>query len=509
MSRPGHRDGLSPMTPYQPFLLPCLDLPWDASTAPACPLDEEALLQHLTAPVPWERLQVAAHKAYGLNLHLQPLEGRPEGPFTSPHGGRYLIVSLPGGDRHYHLEHPSGLPLYDARAKPGDSVSLLRPGAFSSGSPVTDADISSRESSNGPGPPLTAYIDHLPARNPSDWHLEAGRESFRSRIRVHGKLIPAGTVPRGYGEWLIAAVKVACRLPEKAAGEPCEGQFQHPSRPELSLRTSIVPSLHGESMVVRFLDKKTLQQDLEKDLPGFEQRILAESEGLTLLVGPTGSGKSTTLQRFLFREAEKGAKILSVEDPVERVIPGMHQLEVAKPPGLTIAGALKAFLRQSPDFIFIGEIRDRETAALVLQAARSGHRILSTLHARDHRGVSRRFADFGFAATELERVNPLVVHQRLVPRLCPACRLWRAFPQGDLHPQPGRAAVPRGCPACHHGYSGRLLLASISRLSEAGMPGSDYRETALRFLADGEASLESVLPYLHPGEREAFRRCQL
>jgi type II secretory ATPase GspE/PulE/Tfp pilus assembly ATPase PilB-like protein len=232
----------------------------------------------------------------------------------------------------------------------------------------------------------------------------------------------------------------------------------------LNLRLSFIPSLYGRALVARFLDPPPGNAEETDPL---ETADGGRTEGLWLVAGPTGSGKTTTLHTRLRARVRAGEKVLSVEDPVEALLPGVHQVSVGSPPGMGFALALRAFLRQSPDCILVGEIRDGETAGVALQAARTGHRILSTLHARNNAGVLRRFADLGQSPDALLGLRPVVLHQRLLPRLCSRCQRteplpgnWRRGLEALGLEAPDRIPARGGCPLCREGIAGRLPIRS-------------------------------------------------
>ena len=268
-------------------------------------------------------------------------------------------------------------------------------------------------------------------------------------------------------------------------------------------------------MVVRFLypvDSAQLRLEAlglsESTSSAFSKRY-SDGSGLWITVGPTGSGKSTTMRALLQISISRGDKVLSVEDPVEYTLDGAHHLSLGSPPGLTWAGAVRAFLRQAPDTILVGEIRDGETASIALQAARTGHRVLTSLHARDNPGVRRRFLDLGQDERSLDSVFECVLHQRLLPRLCPICRKLGPVPAsiGEcIHSLglriPDSVAEPSGCPDCHDGKKGRLPIFSSGDFPSRLPVEVELRQAAWRAFVDHQVSFADIVPYL-PGKLRA------
>lgn len=224
----------------------------------------------------------------------------------------------------------------------------------------------------------------------------------------------------------------------------------------------------------------------------------AKSQGLWLTCGPTGSGKTTTLHALLRYAVERGEKVVAVEDPVEQLLPGVQQVSVGQPRGLTFPMALRAFMRQAPQCILIGEIRDAETAELTLQAVRTGHRVLASVHAYDTGGVIRRMEDLGISRAEFLSVEPTLIHQRLQPRLCHCCR--RIAP---LLPEEMREIRAAGiklreqvfeagqCKSCRQGHRGRFALYRVESFVK-GLRLPPFEEELLFHLYEGELSIRDL-----------------
>ncbi|RNE92928.1 type II secretion system ATPase GspE [Marichromatium sp. AB32] len=313
----------------------------------------------------------------------------------------------------------------------------------------------------------------------SDIHLEPFADTLRVRYRVDGVLQEVEAPPVRSSAAVISRVKIMARLNIAERRLPQDGRI--PLRVqgrELDLRVSTVPTLFGESLVIRLLDKDRVRFDL--DVLGFDgalrarlDRVLEHPYGILLVTGPTGSGKSTTLYTLLARLNTESRKIITVEDPVEYQLAGINQIPVRPAIGMTFASALRAIVRQDPDVIMVGEMRDLETARIAVQSALTGHLVLSTLHTNDAASGATRLLEMGVEDYLLTSTVNGILAQRLVRRLCPHCRaryradaelaarLGLATDALDLH----RAV---GCDACRGtGYHGRLVIGELLILSEA------------------------------------------
>nr|WP_200329612.1 type II secretion system ATPase GspE [Thiocystis violacea] len=316
----------------------------------------------------------------------------------------------------------------------------------------------------------------------SDIHIEPFADNLTVRYRVDGILKEVDAPPVRSTAAVISRVKIMAKLNIAERRLPQDGRI--PIRiqgKELDLRVSTVPTMFGESVVMRLLDKESVRFDL--DALGFDggprkrlHSILEQPYGILLVTGPTGSGKSTTLYTALSRLNTQERKIITVEDPVEYQLPGINQIQVKSSIGMTFAGALRAIVRQDPDIIMVGEMRDLETARIAVQSALTGHVVLSTLHTNDAASGVTRLLDMGVEDYLLTSTINGILAQRLVRRLCPACcEPYRAVPEQaerfahlrglddsvDLH----RAV---GCEACNAtGYRGRLVIAEVLVMSEA------------------------------------------
>ena len=306
----------------------------------------------------------------------------------------------------------------------------------------------------------------------SDIHIEPLEQEVRIRYRMDGKLVHVDSHPRKLLPAIIARLKVmsgTMSIAEKRL--PQDGRIQiKMGNKEVDLRVSSVPSNHGESIVMRILDKSALMLGLPElgflsdDQQTFEQ-LLGLPDGILLVTGPTGSGKTTTLYACLNVINRPDRKIITVEDPVEYELPGINQVMVKTDIGMTFAAALRAMLRQAPNIIMIGEIRDAETANIAINASLTGHLVFSTLHTNDAPSAVARLADIGVKPFLIASAVRAVLAQRLVRKLCPACKEPMDLTEKELRAlslDASRAVEattfgPVGCDKCRQsGYKGRM-----------------------------------------------------
>ena len=312
----------------------------------------------------------------------------------------------------------------------------------------------------------------------SDVHLEAYPDALRVRYRVDGVLQEAPSPPRSMAPAVISRLKVMANLDIAERRTPQDGRIRLALQDrQVDVRVSTVPTLHGESVVLRLLDKESGTLELSAlgmsagDLARFED-VLTRPHGVVLATGPTGSGKTTTLYAALQRLRTGREKILTVEDPVEYQLAGIPQVPVNEKVGVTFASALRALLRQDPDVMLVGEIRDGETAEIATQAALTGHLVLSTLHTNDSAGALTRLVDLGVAPFLVSATVQAVLAQRLVRTVCSVCVV--RVPASDAErtalgaPQLGEVSRGVGCDACRgSGYSGRSGVYELIVLDEA------------------------------------------
>lgn len=311
----------------------------------------------------------------------------------------------------------------------------------------------------------------------SDIHIEPFEGKLGVRFRVDGMLQEVESPPSHLAQAIISRVKIMANLNIAERRLPQDGRIQmRVQGRDIDLRVSSVPTLHGESLVLRILDKESLTLDF--DVLGFSSAIkekiisaLGRPHGVILVTGPTGSGKTTTLYTALSLLNTPEKKILTVEDPVEYQIPGVNQVQVKPQIGLTFANALRSLLRQDPDVLMIGEIRDRETAEIATQAALTGHLVLSTLHTNDAASSITRLLDMGVEDYLLASTLTAVVAQRLVRTLCPACGTTdlasaEVIAEFSL-PAGAFLGKAQGCRLCGgSGYQGRTVVAEVLWMDE-------------------------------------------
>lgn len=333
--------------------------------------------------------------------------------------------------------------------------------------------------------PVIRMVNHLIQKavesRASDIHIEPFADELKVRYRVDGILKEVDAPPVRSTAAVISRVKIMAKLNIAERRLPQDGRI--PIRvqgKELDLRVSTVPTMFGESVVMRLLDKESVRFDF--DALGFDgtprERMLAileEPYGIFLVTGPTGSGKSTTLYTALSRLNTQERKIITVEDPVEYQLPGINQIQVKSSIGMTFAGALRAIVRQDPDIIMVGEMRDLETARIAVQSALTGHVVLSTLHTNDAASGVTRLLDMGVEDYLLTSTINGILAQRLVRRLCPHCRepyaplpeLAARFERLGLGADGIRLYRPVGCDHCNGtGYRGRLVIAEVLLMTD-------------------------------------------
>lgn len=332
----------------------------------------------------------------------------------------------------------------------------------------------------------------------SDIHIEPLETSVRVRYRLDGKLVHVDTHPKKLLPAIIARLKVmsgTMSIAEKRL--PQDGRIQlKMGEKEVDLRVSSVPSNHGESIVMRILDKTALMLGLPElgffsDDQALFNQMLGLPDGILLVTGPTGSGKTTTLYACLNVINKPDKKIITVEDPVEYELPGINQVMVKTDIGMTFAAALRAMLRQAPNIIMIGEIRDAETANIAINASLTGHLVFSTLHTNDAPSAVARLADIGVKPFLIASAVRAVLAQRLVRKLCPICKGPAELTDKEMRAlslDPSRMTEatifgPVGCEKCRgNGYKGRMGIFEIFVIDDEvrGMINGGLTTTQLR-----------------------------
>ena len=330
--------------------------------------------------------------------------------------------------------------------------------------------------------PVIRLVNQLIARavetGASDIHLEPFEDRLRVRYRYDGVLHEVETPPRNLAAAITSRVKIMARLDIAERRLPQDGRIKLAVRgQDVDFRVSTVPSLHGEKAVLRVLDRGAVAFDYARlGLPGALvakwSAALELPNGIVLVTGPTGSGKTTTLYTGLLALNQVARNIVTVEDPIEYQLSGVNQIQVKPQIGLDFANLLRSILRQDPDVIMVGEIRDLETAQIAVQAALTGHLVLSTVHTNSAAATIARLRDMGLEDYLLAATLRGVLAQRLVRRLCPECKretevppeMVRRFGLDKRIPGPMRLWHPVGCPKCRGtGYRGRLAIAEFLR----------------------------------------------
>ncbi|AMO50552.1 Type II secretory pathway, ATPase PulE/Tfp pilus assembly pathway, ATPase PilB [Enterobacter sp. FY-07] len=304
----------------------------------------------------------------------------------------------------------------------------------------------------------------------SDIHFEPGETCYAIRLRVDGVLHPLSPLSCNLAATLTARLKVLGNLDIAERRLPQDGQFSvELSGQSISFRIATLPCRHGEKVVLRLLHQVSQALDLaalgmtDAQLALFTA-ALAQPQGLLLVTGPTGSGKTVTLYSALQKRNRPEVNICSVEDPIEIPLDGLNQTQINPRAGLTFQGVLRAMLRQDPDIIMVGEIRDGETAEIAIKASQTGHLVLSTLHTNSTSETLVRIQQMGVARWMISSALSLVIAQRLVRKLCPHCRKLTTentrLP-GNLWPRPLPRWRAEGCDRCYHGFYGRVALFEV------------------------------------------------
>jgi type IV pilus assembly protein PilB len=316
----------------------------------------------------------------------------------------------------------------------------------------------------------------------SDLHFEPYEQSYRVRFRIDGELREIASPPVSIKDKLASRIKVISRMDISEKRIPQDGRMKLKIGPErvIDFRVSTLPTLFGEKIVIRILDPSSARLGIEAlgYEPEEKERLLAAVKrpyGMVLVTGPTGSGKTVSLYTCLNLLNQPGVNISTAEDPSEINLPGVNQVNVNEKAGLTFAAALKAFLRQDPDVIMVGEIRDLETADISIKAAQTGHLVLSTLHTNDAPTTLTRMRNMGIAPFNIASSVILITAQRLVRRLCPNCKALAEIPAKTLM-EAGFSASdangnwtayrPVGCAMCNNGYKGRVGIYQVMPISD-------------------------------------------
>ncbi len=371
-----------------------------------------------------------------------------------------------------------------------------------------DVEVKATDSDDGPvdltenagGPPVVRIINTIVAQavkeRASDIHIEPYEKLIKVRYRQDGLLRDVATPPKNIQAALVSRVKIMAGLDIAERRKPQDGKFQaRIENRQIDFRVSVLPVVHGEKVVMRILDGSNLALNL--DSLGFESKALIDYReaiqapyGMILITGPTGSGKSTTLYSALKEIATPDQNVVTVEDPVEYQMEGINQVPVNNKRELTFAAALRSILRQDPDTILIGEIRDKETLEIAVKAALTGHLVLSTLHTNDAASTITRMVDMGLDPFMVGSSTILICAQRLARKLCENCRQPVSIPherlhamgflESDLRDKLNLMGPGPGCTRCNQGYKGRFAILET-------MP---FTEGLRRVIIDGGSSVD-------------------
>jgi len=366
---------------------------------------------------------------------------------------------------------------------------------------------------------LDSLLQLAHALKASDLHLEPYDGFYRIRVRIDGQLQEWLQPPPALRERVSSRIKVLARLDIAEKRLPQDGRLRLPlpSGRSADLRISTLPTVHGEKVVVRFID--AAPDRLELRALGYEAEqeqalveTLSRPYGMVLVTGPTGAGKTLSMYSCLQQLNRPGINICTAEDPCEINLLGINQVSIHEKAGLTFASALRAFLRQDPDVIMIGEIRDLETADMALKAAQTGHLVFSTLHTNDAPSTLLRLRQIGEAPHNIAASVVLMTAQRLLRRLCVHCRqpvmmsetwLRQAACPPELSGADGPIFGPRGCALCHGGYLGRVGVFQVMPVSAA------MGEIVLREGSAAEMSRQAVAESVMSLRHAAWRKVKL
>ncbi len=371
---------------------------------------------------------------------------------------------------------------------------------------------------------ILTLIEEAMSAGSSDIHFEVQEKSSRIRYRVDGNLVDKYTISAADYPAVVNAIKIKSNLDIAEKRLPQDGRiFFNRNGKRLDIRVSIIPTIHGEKVVFRLLNKDTGHIDLDRvgfnleQLEHYKNGFL-RSHGLVLISGPTGSGKTTTLYATLKRLNTKDKNILTIEDPIEYTLEGINQVQLKEGIGLTFPIALRTFLRQDPDIIMVGEIRDAETAQIAIRSALTGHLVLSTIHTNSAWGIVSRLIDMGVPEFLISATLNVAVAQRLVRLLCPECKTEsdrddemtsRFFPGWE-----GKSYHPKGCGSCNYsGFKGRKAIFEViemdgalrNRIKQKDLDPENQQEyfnkqslahQARELFELGETSFSEILPML-------------
>lgn len=360
---------------------------------------------------------------------------------------------------------------------------------------------------------VSSLLQQAVAQNASDIHWEPGEHGFVVRFRLDGQLYPHCQLPLNIARSVVSRLKVMARMDVAERRLPQDGRLSIVIKGrKIDLRVSSLPTVYGEKVVVRILDAQTAERSLSElgmspEVEAGVRSLLQQPHGLILVVGPTGSGKTTTLYALLRELKAQTLNIVSIEDPVEYRLPGVNQVQVHAKIGLTFANGLRAILRQDPDVIMVGEIRDEETARIAIAASLTGHLVLSTLHTNTAAEALTRLLDMGIEPYLLASTVGGILSQRLVRLLCPYCRTPYQFGEaerkvwGILEQAAMYQAV--GCSRCRgSGYHGRIGIHELLLYNR------DIKKLVLTRHSSSEIEQAAIASGMHPLLRDGMSKAE-
>ena len=465
------------------------DLAHTLSTALALPLldlsavDGERLPRHIVDPKLANQYQLAVLGKRGNRIFIGAADP------TDLEAGERIKFATQLTPEWVIVEHDKLVRLLDAQnANVNEAIDSLSTGDF-------DFDVTEEDASAQDSPDVVAEVEDAPVvrflqkmlidainMRASDLHFEPYEYNYRVRFRIDGELREITQPPVAIKDKLASRVKVISRMDIAEKRVPQDGRLKLKfGTKAIDFRISTLPTLFGEKIVIRILDPSSAKLGIEA--LGYEKierdRLMVAIQrpyGMVLVTGPTGSGKTVSLYSCLNILNQPGVNICTVEDPAEINLPGINQVNVNDKAGLTFAAALKSFLRQDPDVVMVGEIRDLETADIAIKAAQTGHMVMSTLHTNDAPTTLTRLMNMGVAPFNIAASVLLITAQRLARRLCENCKAQADYPREALLRagfidtdldgswRPYRAI---GCSACTNGYKGRLGLYQVMPITEA------------------------------------------
>lgn len=521
------------------FGYPLLDLDAvDTGTCPCDILDRGFLQKHRVLPLSAQPLPHASTASPLIIVFADPVSLQALDDIRI-HTGRQVDAAVADGSRLWQLlDHlitetstvnvPSQASMHNALSEIDADDARATDSTSPTGAPLVHPESKIDDA------PLVRFVDNIlldaVRSKASDIHIEPFEQFLRIRCRIDGCLREISRPPATLAPRVISRIKVMADMDISERRLPQDGRLRvatnadggvADNRHPIDFRVSSMPTLWGEKIVLRLLDSGVTRKTLDDLGYAVAQQsryheALQKNQGLILITGPTGSGKTVSLYAGLGLLNTLERNISTVEDPVEMQMQGINQLAINKRTGLDFASALRAFMRQDPDVIMVGEIRDRETADIAIKAAQTGHLVLSTLHTNSAAGSITRLLNMGVPAYNLCGSLSLIIAQRLVRRLCATCKVKATESQARLRAagmtadqaSSARVFQPAGCHRCHQGYRGRVCVAEVLPMSEklntlllhgastsdisqvaASMGLLSLRESALARVADGDITL--------------------